>query len=728
MPTPFDQAKEALARAIREKENVKKILDNLGPAVVGTLQPFLQELLRNSKTTKEELRGLLGDIQINVPKIDVPKAQVDVTVPKIPAPIVNVTVPPIKVPQGAAPKIKLPTINVPAPEVTVNVPDLVWPKDPMDVNGFLKLQGVDLQNPLPVQLRDSKGRPVNLLENLTTLIGGGGARNMKVQGFGTGGRVLVELPTGGSGLTDAELRALSVPISQVSGATFSVSVNDAFRTTVASNLINSDDRLRVSLETGGSGLTDAELRATAVPMSQVSGANWSVEVTGVVPGTAAASLGKSIDSPVGSVDVGVAMLAKHQSDTVHIKTAEGDYDIPTLSNFGALNTEPEQHHVIDSMNATTGWAATGNDTLNLATTLSHILGTNALTFDKVNGAANTVRGSIEKTITSVDLGTPSPHDLIQTSVYLSSVAVVDYIFVCLGTDSSNYNEWRISGSELTGGDWATLKFDIGDASFAGSTGNGWDPTAITYVSIGIGTNSESDTLSGIIFDEISFHTNQHTNASINSEVSSSVNSANINLQKINGSPTDKGQGNASNGSQRVVLATDDINAAAIKSAVEGTLTVVYSSGAGASVTTSGIARQTNPTPASDAAEVKTSHDDLGRTLTRPIQVRDLMQTAYVTASSEGEKTLLAGASGVFNDLVMMKGSNQSDAAIVIDIRQTTGGTVQDTLVIPAESTAGVAIPVPIPQDHADATWTVDNNSADASNTTYTITALFSKEV
>lgn len=112
---------------------------------------------------------------------------------------------------------------------------------------------------------------------------------------------------------------------------------------------------------------------------------------------------------------------------------------------------------------------------------------------------------------------------------------------------------------------------------------------------------------------------------------------------------------------------------------------------------------------------------------RTIQVRGSLQTAYVTENEIEEVTLLAGVSGVFHDLVMMKGSNESDAAITLDIRQTTGGTVQDTLVIPANSTAGVSIPIPIPQDHKDATWTVQNNAADNSNTIYSVTALFSIE-
>jgi len=292
-----------------------------------------------------------------------------------------------------------------------------------------------------------------------------------------------------------------------------------------------------------------------------------VNVIDVIPGTGATNLGKAIDSVSGATDTGVVALAVHQGDTSHLTSATGDYEYLRISEFGGLQVEPEQHHVLDSMNATTGWTVLGNDTANLATTTKHTMGTNALSFDKVDGAANTVFGAIQKTISSTDLGGLSPHDIIQTVVQFSSVADIDYVFVRLGTDSTNYNEWRIDGIDLTGAIFETLAFEVGDASHVGITGNGWDPSAVTYVTVGCAFNSENDTLAAMIFDELSFHTNQHTNASINSEVTSSVSSANVNLQKVGGSATDKGAGNASQGSQRVVLATDDVNAAAIAAAV-----------------------------------------------------------------------------------------------------------------------------------------------------------------
>ena len=285
--------------------------------------------------------------------------------------------------------------------------------------------------------------------------------------------------------------------------------------------------------------------------------------------TSATGLAKAIDNVVGATDTGIAMLGKHSSDTVHTVVAEGDYDIVALSEFNAMQVAPEQHHIIDEMDVTTGWAALGNDTINLATTTKHVLGAAALEFDKVNGAANTVFGGIDKTITSVDLGNPSPHDIIQTVIYVESVAAIDYFFLRLGTDNTAYNEWRIDGADLTGAIFETIAVDIGDASYAGITGAGIDWGALTYVAVGFAFNAETDTLANIVIDEISFHTNQHVNASINSEVTSSVSSANVNLQKVGGSPTDKGAGNVSNGSQRIVIATDDVNLSALKATMSG---------------------------------------------------------------------------------------------------------------------------------------------------------------
>jgi hypothetical protein len=280
-----------------------------------------------------------------------------------------------------------------------------------------------------------------------------------------------------------------------------------------------------------------------------------VDVTSVIPGTGATNLGKAIDDVVGSTDTGIAVLAKHLEDQVHLTTADGDYDVISMDSLGSVHVNSEAHHIFDNLNVTTGWAAFGNDTLNLATTTIHSIGTAALTFDKVDGAANTVFAGIEKTITSVDLGDISPHDILQTMVYVSSIADINYVFCRVGTDSSNYNEWRIDGENLTSGTFDVLAFVLGDTSHAGSTGAGWDPSAVTYIALGIAFDAQNNTLSGIIFDQFSYHTNQHTTTSITAEVSSQVASPNVRLNGYGGS-TDTNTGNASNNTLRTVLATD----------------------------------------------------------------------------------------------------------------------------------------------------------------------------
>lgn len=140
----------------------------------------------------------------------------------------------------------------------------------------------------------------------------------------------------------------------------------------------------------------------------------------------------------------------------------------------------------------------------------------------------------------------------------------------------------------------------------------------------------------------------------------------------------------------------------------------------------GIARTANPTAVAAGDRVSASFDDVGRQTMRPIQVRDLIQTALASLTNGTETTLLAGASGVFHDLIYIMGANNSDAAVSVDIRAATAANKVMTIQIPASGTAGVSLPIPIPQDVAADTWTAD--MPDITGTTVTLSALFSKEV
>lgn len=161
----------------------------------------------------------------------------------------------------------------------------------------------------------------------------------------------------------------------------------------------------------------------------------------------------------------------------------------------------QDREIIDEMNAITGWAVLGNDTTTLATSTEHVLGTNSLSFAKVNGAANTVTAGIDKTLTTtVDLSRFGAGAGIEVALQVSSVANVASAFVRLGTDSSDYSEWRVADTDITAGVWDLSRIAL--SSVEDVTGTGADMSAIAYVAVGTRHDAETDALAAILFDHV----------------------------------------------------------------------------------------------------------------------------------------------------------------------------------------------------------------------------------
>ncbi len=490
-------------------EDRKTFMTAIGKDMVVALTPVISQLAEQSKISKNEIIEGIKEA-IEELRIEVPPA--DITIP-------DIIIPDIRVPEAKV------TVNVPP----FKIPPLEWPNGNMPIEGWVRLQGIDLSHPLPVQLRDKDGKPVNLFENLTTLVsqGGSGGKHdfFTIKGFNQSayseimnayGRLRVSMETGGAGLTDTELRASSVPVAQVSGAIWSTAVIDIFGSTAASNVFNADNRIKVSVETGGSGLTDAELRASAVPVAQASGANWSVYATGFGASVAA-----------------------------------------TLLNGDGNSLDPRDRN----------WSITE----------------------------------------TVPISTAQSFEVKQVSGFNDSVYVTGF------------------GASV-------------GASLLNGEGNSLDPRDRNW------------TITEIV-------------------------------------------------------------------AVSGSLDTVKSIG---------IARQTNPTAVSDGDNQRFSTDDLGRQLVRPVQARDLISTAYATLTNGTETTLKAAVAGAYLDLIYVMGANNSDVAVTVDIRAVTGGNIIMTLQVPANGTAGVACPVPLPQDETGNNWTAD--MGDITGTSVYLSALFSKEI
>lgn len=175
---PLQVAKDALARALDTEKRAQGLMASIGPAIVEALSPILERIISGQKQSADETRATLAGIKVAAPEIKMP----DITIPeiKVPTPQVTVNIPDIKVPEAHV-KVEIPEIKVPTPQVTVNVPpikipDLRWPEGEMPINGWVQLMGVDLKNPLPVQLRDADGRPVDFskLGGSQVINGGGG--------------------------------------------------------------------------------------------------------------------------------------------------------------------------------------------------------------------------------------------------------------------------------------------------------------------------------------------------------------------------------------------------------------------------------------------------------------------------------------------------------------------------------------------------------------------------
>lgn len=160
----------------------------------------------------------------------------------------------------------------------------------------------------------------------------------------------------------------------------------------------------------------------------------------------------------------------------------------------------DREEIGNGFNAVGTWTVLGNDTITLATSVEHVFGTKSLSFAKTNGAANTVIGGIQDTITSVDLTRFGPSGAIEVMMQVSSIANVAKAFVRLGTDSSNYNEWQLDVSEITAGVW-TFKRMLLSGSL-NVVGNGWDQSAVTYMAVGTVHALETDALSDILFDSV----------------------------------------------------------------------------------------------------------------------------------------------------------------------------------------------------------------------------------
>ena len=138
----------------------------------------------------------------------------------------------------------------------------------------------------------------------------------------------------------------------------------------------------------------------------------------------------------------------------------------------------------------------------------------------------------------------------------------------------------------------------------------------------------------------------------------------------------------------------------------------------------GEARTTNPAVVLDGQEVKSRFDDLGRQLTRPYQVRDLINTAFASLTTGTKTELVAGVAGAYLDLMQMSCANNSDAATVVTI--TDESTTVLSIPVAANGAVNQVFTPPKKQSATGVAWYAD--LPDITGTTITINADFSQEI
>lgn len=714
----------------------KGLVQTIGEEIKSQLSPAFKGLAEDMKSEMvSSFKEAVNSIKIDVPEIQAPQVTVNV------------------------PDIQVPDINVPQPKVTVNVPKADTPivNVPAPIVNFPSEMGLKRDaKPFPVMMVDQVGKPMQFpisggvsggrgdfftikdIQNSTggSIIDNDGnvkvagsfsvtASNSSTQAIDSSGNVYnqanpfpVTVVSGGSATTGSALVDSSgiqysgsnpLPVTFTGSSSTSVSIVNSDGT-----YYNSDNPLPVSFSASGttqvqqvSGAVDSinilQYGGVAVPtglnettagvfrvvqmtdsissVSATQAGTWNIAtLTGVTNSLAVVALDRDgnplTTGPIAQGDSATALrvVIAGNSDASVTATQSGTWNVGTVTTVTGI-TNSTQSALIDSSGV-------------------QYSGSNPVPITWVSGAGVSTTVNIgDSSGVGYSGSNPLPVYMAGTATATTSVNVVD----STGVAFEGANPFPISGAVTQSGTW-----NIGTVTTVTGVTNSLaanivDSSGVAYTTsnpLPIGDAGGSLTVDGTV-----------TVSSVTNSVSSAItDSSGVQYSGSNPFPVTL----ANTGSTQNVLVT----------------------GASDSFLAYEV-MTTNKTAKSDGADIRAKADDIGRQITRPVQARDLMATAYVslaTGSGFGTETTLlaAGGAGVFHDLIFVLGTNDSDAAVTASLRDVTGGNVVTSIQIPAYATSGVSIPVPYPQGNANNNWTVD--LPDLSGTNVTLTALFSKEI
>jgi hypothetical protein len=237
-------------------------------------------------------------------------------------------------------------------------------------------------------------------------------------------------------------------------------------------------------------------------------------------------------------------------------------------------------------------------------------------------------------------------------------------------------------------------------------------TAANATAIKVDGSSATQPVSGTVSAGLNAGTNIVGKFGIDQTTPGTTNG--ISLVNVGGTAIAFGNGIANAGCQRVTIASDNtaftVNATSTGNVASG------SSDSGNPVKTGGVARQTNPTAVTDGQRVNDFSDDVGRKIVVLNQCRDLVgsQTTTITSSTTETAIVTAGGAGIFNDLTSLTITNSSATALIVTLKDSTGGTTQGIYALAANGGIALTFPTPKKQATANNNWTLTCGASVAS--------------
>lgn len=736
------KAEEESDRQKRNDEDRTKVLTGIGADVSKSLQSALPELMKSAQMSEETIKNALREaIQVNMPEMKIP----DINIPDIHIDTSEFS--------AIASRIERAISSLNLKEPVVNVQSQTDFPDKFNVS----LPDYDKLRPMPVMMMDDKGRPLSLsqgtsggkadfltIKDIRTSTGASiisdpenairitgtvsvASSNSSTQAIDSSGNVYSQanpLPVIFSATASTASALIDSGGVQYSGSnplpvTFSASASQAVTVVNVVSALNSSTAVLANgavFTALAEDVTNYASITVSVFADQISatdglsiqqssdGSNWDMTDVYSIP----ASTGKTFSvQPISRY-----FRVVYTNGT----TLQGSFRLSTV--LHAVSSQPSSQRSSDAYTNETDlqqfWgflsAYNGSTWDRLRNTAGE---GNALRVQNANDAINSVnvRDVFATTVTSVVV---NPDNRVRVELPITTISsitstIASNIVDSSGVSYSGSNPLPITGPVVVSSITATIATSNVDSS--GVQYSGSNPFPFTIVTSATATVNTALTDSGGV---------QYSGSNpVPITVAVSNATSTINAVIVDSS------GIGYNGTNPMPVSAT-LSGSLTSTVVVGDIPAGTADTGSAPVKIGGIARQTNPTAEADGERLSVTLDDIGRLITRPVQVRDLIKTAYASVTTGSETTLITAVAGAYLDLIMVVASNNSDAAISVDIRPVTNGNIVNTLRVPANGTAGFTPSVPWPQTDTGNNWTVD--LPDVTGSTLTFSALFSQEV